>query len=353
MQSWEPIEAPAPVEWPVKRPGESLEQDGGSALSSAAATTTANPALSAISPHVPPVSGQLDLDYSPWLKSEEPAYIPVVNSSDVTSQSTSLTTPINDHFLTQTVQSSGQTDDLDSDLPVGVLWKNLDPEAAYPEMEMTLLENHRWVRTEAPDGGNHVRVYVDHRLTSRGNTQRSIPKLRTALKVMMAKVDRTPQAWNGYRLFNFQDGSKSSSAEDESLWYIFNTLQDPCPRVEEIKDHWSRRAMEQLLSEDDVADLGLKTKLYPYQRRSAATMVQREAQPARMLDPRLQACQSPTGREYYYDKEDAYITLDKVLYSEACGGKSTSPIVEVQILTLDKAFLQRPWVAVRPLSALL
>jgi hypothetical protein len=219
------------------------------------------------------------------------------------------------------VQSNGNFDNVDLFLPVGVLWKNLDPEVSFPEVEVTLLENHRWIRTQATDGSNHVQVYVDHRMTSRGNTQRSITKLRNALKAVMAKLDRSQQAWYGYRLENGPDRSKSNGAEDESLWYIFNTLQDPCPQVENMNDHWSQRAMEQLLSEDHLTDLGLKTKLYPYQRRSAATMVQREAQPARMLDPRLQAYQSLNGREYYYDKEDAYITLEKVLYSEACGGK--------------------------------
>lgn len=339
MHSWGPIETSSPVEWPVKTSGESFQLDGASSLSTAA---PADPVLSATSPHVPRAS--LDLKYSMSRESQELDNIPVIGS---------LTSSPNVHFSTQTVQSNGQTDQLDPYLPVGVLWKNLDPATEYPEMEMHLLESQSWVRTEAPDGGNHTRVFVAHRMTSRGNTQRSITKLRAALKAVMAKVDKSPQAWNDYQLFNFQNGSKSSSTEDESLWYIFNTLQDPCPRVEEMKDPWSRRAMEQLLSEDGCADLGLKTKLYPYQRRSAATMVQREAQPARMLDPRLQACQSPTGREYYYDKEDGYITLDKVLYSEACGGKLESPIVQVLVLILEKASLQRQWAAERPLSVLL
>jgi hypothetical protein len=137
----------------------------------------------------------------------------------------------------------------------------------------------------------------------------------------MSKIDRSRHAWYGYRVKNSFNGNKSNSSEDDSLWYIFNTLQDPCPQVENIHDHWARHAMEQLLSGDHFADLGLKTKLYPYQQRSAATMVQREAQPARMLDPRLQAYRTLTEREYYYDKEDAYITLDAGYYSEACGGK--------------------------------
>ena len=314
MHSWGPIETSPPVELPVTSSGESVQLDEASALSTAA---PADPVLSAISPHVPRVS--LGLKYPSSHESQELDYFPVIDS---------LTSSSNVPPYTQTVQSNGKTDQLDPYLPVGVLWRNLDPAAEYPEMEMNLLESQRWVRTEAPDGVNHIRVYIAHRMTSRGNTQRSVAKLRAALKVVMAKLDRSPQAWNGHRLFNFQDGSKSSSTVDESLWYIFNTLQDPCPRVEEMQNPWSRRAMEQLLSEDDCADLGLKTKLYPYQRRSAATMVQREAQPARMLDPRLQAYQSPTGREYYYDKEDGYITLDKVLYSEACGGEFEPPTVQ-------------------------
>lgn len=253
-------------------------------------------------------------------------------------------------------QTSGwdeQSDGLDTYLPVGVLWKNQDPKVPYPEAEISLLEEHRWARSQVHNGGNLVRVYIDHRMTSRGNTQRSITKLRAALKTVMAKIDNSPHAWHGFHVDNPLDGSKPESVEDESLWYIFNTLKNPCPQVEKMSDFWSRQAMEELLSEDTVADLHLKTNLYPYQRRSAATMIQREVQPARMLDPRLLACKSPTGREYYYDKEDAYITLDKVLYSEACGGKSLPELWLAHILNGTKqVFSQRPWAVVRHLSVL-
>lgn len=67
---------------------------------------------------------------------------------------------------------------------------------------------------------------------------------------------------------------------------------------------------------------GLKTPLYPYQRRSAATMIQREVQPAQMLDPRLQVYRGPTGQEYYYDRLEGSLVREKRLYSEACGGMS-------------------------------
>ncbi|THC88792.1 hypothetical protein EYZ11_011759 [Aspergillus tanneri] len=160
--------------------------------------------------------------------------------------------------------------------------------------------------------------------------------LRRALKVIVSRVDRSPQAWSGWLPsdWNANKGT-TDDAKDESLWYIFNTLQDPEPQVKNMRDPYTRKAMQELLSVVDSIDndenteigqqdctgiLGLKTPLYPYQRRSAAMMVQREAQPAKMLDPRLQICTSPTGQEYYYDKEEGTIFHEKKLYSEACGG---------------------------------
>ena len=50
-------------------------------------------------------------------------------------------------------------------------------------------------------------------------------------------------------------------------------------------------------------------------------MIRREVQPRQMLDPRLQVCRTPTGQEYYYDKEEGNIFREKKLYSEACGGE--------------------------------
>lgn len=143
----------------------------------------------------------------------------------------------------------------------------------------------------------------------------------------MAKVDRSPEAWDGvWRDDEVNtESSCDSAADDDSLWYIFNTLPDPRPRVETMRDPYARKAMEALLTEGDhwmeQPVVGLKTPLYPYQRRSAATMIQREAQPAQMLDPRLQPCHTPDGQDYYYDKEEGSIVREKRLYSEPCGGE--------------------------------
>lgn len=216
--------------------------------------------------------------------------------------------------------SSGRELDIDSD--------------DFPEPEVANLEMRNWIRTSSyvytgqPEWC-HVRVYVLPDDVCRMLIQRSSPPLRRALKVVMARIDQSIDAWEGRRLANGVDSKTvvSDGSEDESLWYIFNTLQDPDPNVENMKDPYARRAMEDLLS-TPINDseqgysgvVGLKSTLYPYQRRSAATMVQREAQPAQVLDPRLQRFIGPSGREYYYDKEEGSLVSEKRLYSEACGG---------------------------------
>lgn len=226
-------------------------------------------------------------------------------------------------------------ENLDNYIPVGVL-RRKDTSAAggsgFPEAELASLEKHNWIRTtthacDSETSRHYVRIYVLPDDAGRKFIPRSSTGLRRALKIILSKADRSPEAWEG----NFsEDETKSpEGAEDESLWYIFNTLQDPNPNVGSVRDQYSRRAMEDLLSTTTAADdqpyghsyvAGLKTALHPYQRRSAATMVQREAQPAQTLDPRLQAYKSPTGGEYYYDKEEGSIVRERRLYSEACGG---------------------------------
>lgn len=211
-------------------------------------------------------------------------------------------------------QPNEENEDLSAFLPLGVL--NQRTAAEKHSAELSMLEGHRWIRTRVKN--DNLRIYVDPKLTRRNNVQKSIKKLRAALKALISTIDSSTESWEGQRKAIAPDSSKED--EDESLWYIFNTLQDPDPQPDAVKDKWSQQAMFDLLSDDDFSDLGLKTRLHPYQRRSAAAIVQREVQPAQVLDPRLQTYRTPTGQEYYYDREDVCISLEKVLYSEACGG---------------------------------
>ncbi|KAL3464087.1 hypothetical protein BJX64DRAFT_276047 [Aspergillus heterothallicus] len=225
-------------------------------------------------------------------------------------------------------------ENLDLFVAVGVLEKS----TAYPEMDIARLKKENWIRTTTHQDKEHphlsyVRIYVLPFDIGQTFMDRHINSTRKALRAVMSLVDPSPGAWNG----GIRSGDRIKAitlerAEEESLWYIFNTLENPAPTVETIRDAHAKHAMCDLLSiptanelQDDNGQaytgiLGLKTALYPYQRRSAATMIQREVQPHQMLDPRLQACTSPTGQEYYYDRETGRLVREKVLYSEASGG---------------------------------
>lgn len=242
----------------------------------------------------------------------------------------------------------------DAYIPVGILRKRTGQSTNtlaadhrddnYPEAEIRSLEESQWIWTSVyeyhrfPDW-SFVRVYVLPDDRGRIEIPRSSTALRRALKVVMSRIDPRPHAWSGYLPENWDQNQNlnrmaSGNPQDESLWYIFNTLTNPEPQVEEMRNPYARKAMQALLSPPVPSDsgedgepvpavpavMGLKTHLHAYQRRSAATMVQREAQPAQMLDPRLQLYTTPTRQEYYYDKEEGSIVRERRMYSEACGG---------------------------------
>lgn len=284
---------------------------------------------------------------------------PLPGSSTDTVDSSTPATSLSEHGPTPECSAESPQpindgiDSLDNYIPVGILRRiardkpHTTPVPVpenFPYLEAVTLEGHRWIRTttHAYQGYPHLcysRVYVLPDDVGRKAISRSSSSLRRALKVVMAKVDSSVGAWMGELYPGEKSDKKSSaSAEDESMWYIFNTLRDPEPRVEKMKDLYARKAMEELLSGSvggeaetgqELGVLGLKTPLYSYQRRSAAAMIQREVQPAQMLDPRLQAFCGPTGQVYYYDKEEGSIVREKRMYSEACGGRLLLLVDEV------------------------
>ncbi|KAJ5202752.1 hypothetical protein N7449_004831 [Penicillium cf. viridicatum] len=212
---------------------------------------------------------------------------------------------------------------MDGYIPAGVLGK-FSSKPRYPDSEVALLEKHEWIQTRSLGGSNSVQVFVipnaqqkkPIKKKKRGETENI---LLTHLKLVMSMIDNSSEAWNG--LVDAHSGllanTQPDSEEEESLYYIFNTLQEPTLDLDRLTDLHSRDAMEALLG-DSVR--GLKTQLHPFQRESAVVMVQREAEPALALDPRFQPWRGPTGLEFYYNKESGSILRDKILYPEACGG---------------------------------
>ncbi|KAL2862862.1 DEAD/DEAH box helicase [Aspergillus lucknowensis] len=235
-------------------------------------------------------------------------------------------------------------ENLDALIPVGVLEKPNPRSTAissatdFPQAEIGNLEKHGWIQTTTHQDDrdpqlSYVRVYVLPDDLGRRVVPRTSTTLRRALRTVMSTVDPSPKAWvGGTRSGERIPAVSLTNVEDESLWYIFNTLENPTPLVETVRDPYAKQAMLNILSitspeQGGAAEgqtytgiQGLKTPLYPYQRRSAATMIQREVQPHQILDPRLQACTGPTGQEYYYDREKGSIVRGKKTYSEASGG---------------------------------
>ncbi|KAI9367252.1 P-loop containing nucleoside triphosphate hydrolase protein [Aspergillus egyptiacus] len=280
----------------------------------------------------------------------EPSSSPNTPGNGTSSTSTlALSATIKSPSGTARTEMALLLENLDSFIAVGVLEKPDTEDTStgsttsglafdFPAAEIAVLEKHHWIRTTTHQNRlrpalSYVRVYVLPDDVGRKSIPRSSTALRRALKIVMSKVDPSPQAWSGEGSTNERIAAVTlASDEDESLWYIFNTLQNPEPSVEKMRNPYAREAMLDVLEAtppegSEVAEYqaftgipGLKTPLYPYQRRSAATMIQREVQPHRMLDPRLQSCTSPTGQKYFYDREKGSIVREKNMYSEACGG---------------------------------
>ncbi|KAK2731949.1 hypothetical protein FQN57_003068 [Myotisia sp. PD_48] len=223
--------------------------------------------------------------------------------------------------------------DISNFIPVGVLWLTGSPGTSmsyeYPRAEVLSLEHADWIRTSHKVGETAqtppaIRIYVIPDDRSRISVSRSSSVLRRALKVVMSCIDTSPQGWGGYFEASHQ-GDTKKILENESLFYIFNTLNSPNPNIDEVTDPWARATMTELLNSSDElcrnpTSTGLKTPLYSYQRRSAAFMLQKESEPTRSLDPRLQRFCGPTGCSYYYDSEEGAIFSERKLYSDPRGG---------------------------------
>ncbi|KAK3336275.1 P-loop containing nucleoside triphosphate hydrolase protein [Cercophora scortea] len=173
-----------------------------------------------------------------------------------------------------------------------------------------------------------VRVHVlpddrYNRLVPR--TDRALLKARLAL---MKELDRSRSTWQGATEIPTCTTSlgistphfaadEGSDGKEQSLLQLFNSIDSPDPRLGDVEDINCRDAMFSLL-ESRIP--GLKTTLYPYQRRSAALMLQREAQTRQVIDPRLVKVQDQRGASYYYDAVAGTCLREPRYYDLPCGG---------------------------------
>ncbi|KAH8893842.1 helicase-like protein [Thozetella sp. PMI_491] len=208
-------------------------------------------------------------------------------------------------------------DDTADRLPAALQQRLLASDALSPFAELL---RRRWIGMSFAVGLNDasrgiVRVYllpedVDHRLVPRGD-----PQMRKARLQLLSRLDFSPNVWRG------EAGTPSQSpvADEavESLLQIFNTIPSPDPRPDVVNDPDARESLYMLL---DGSIPGVTTELYPYQRRAAAAMLQREAQPEPVLDPRLMPSTDHAGGAWFYDAVNGAGFREPRRYDGARGG---------------------------------
>ncbi|OJD35939.1 snf2 family helicase [Diplodia corticola] len=195
-------------------------------------------------------------------------------------------------------------------------WEELDPSQTESLTSLspllrdavtTLLEA-RWIRvqwTPSACESSIMRLYVVPHDIARRSIDRNVKKARVALAHVVQELDVSADVWAGHVSEDLQlAGNKFdpwATAEDSSLFYLFNTLPSPAPDPEKVEDPYARTAMQDIL---DLSISGLRATLYPFQARSTALMLQRETSQELHLDPRLEIRKAPDGQEYYYCPRD-------------------------------------------------
>lgn len=170
-----------------------------------------------------------------------------------------------------------------------------------------------------------VRVYVLPDDVGRAAIDRDDPALRKSMHNLLANLDISHLTWHGLWtenlpfLHTWSPSSRNTNTSDDeaSLFHLFNTLPSPKPTPEVVADGYAREGMERLLASDIP---GLKTKLHSYQGRTAALMLQREAQPAIVIDPRLRHVIDQNGATWYYDENVGLCLQAPRTYEAAQGG---------------------------------
>ncbi|KAH7012215.1 SNF2 family N-terminal domain-containing protein [Microdochium trichocladiopsis] len=195
---------------------------------------------------------------------------------------------------------------------------------------ITTLLKHQWIQLEffvrqaAKGSFVRFRIYVlPFDVERHGVSDRHDEKLMKAVAMLLQRLNYSSEAWNDasnqQRLphpLSFTD-LPDPLPDDPCLLALFNSVPSPDPDPNSVSDLNARHAMLSIL-EGNLP--GIRTTLYPYQRRSAALMLRRELVPTKVLDPRLRCCQDQSGRPWYYDSATGLVLAKPRYYNGARGG---------------------------------
>lgn len=184
----------------------------------------------------------------------------------------------------------------------------------------------KWIQAEAKvdilaPSWAQVRIYVLPDDVGRSIIDRQSAALRAHLQCLLAKLDVSKMTWTGSwdptTPIKHVDPGTEGDLDNTTLFQLFNTLPSPEPNPDFVQDPYGQIAMDQILSGEVE---GLKTDLHFYQRRSAALMVQRETQPAQVLDPRLKVVNDAIGGQWYLDPAAGTCLREARKYDGTRGG---------------------------------
>jgi SNF2 family DNA or RNA helicase len=203
--------------------------------------------------------------------------------------------------------------------------------------ETARLLDAQWIRiflhqpqSQTVTASSIVRVYLLPEDWARRYIDRNVKSLRNALRQLLRQIDTSPSAWAGdYANAELQPFDPWISAKPQSLYYLFNKLPSPDPSPFKIKSRYTRKAVHELLESAAASEwdewgeqplAGLRTRLYPYQARSASLMIERESAPQLQLDPRLEVRLSPNGQKFYFGARDGSFMQEPRYYETPRGG---------------------------------
>lgn len=181
-----------------------------------------------------------------------------------------------------------------------------------------------WVRLEAKSGDDEygqIRVYILPDDIGNREIDRSDRTLRKCMQTLLPSLDISKKVWDG--LLSDDDSVQhvqqlsQNEASQMSLLQLFNTLPSPQPDISQLFDAYDTDAMTRIL-EGRVQ--GLRTEMLPYQKRSAAMMLQKESAPGQTVDPRLSRPLDQNGKPWYCDITTGSVVRDPRMYEEARGG---------------------------------
>lgn len=143
--------------------------------------------------------------------------------------------------------------------------------------------------------------------------------LRSLLSELVSRCNISLALWHAQSLDLTKKFDIWATGIDKSLFWMFNNLPSPDPSDEDINDRYSRISLNELL-DDEPHIPGLKAKLYGYQARSAALMIQKEASPQLHLDPRFEERIGPDGKSFYYNARETSFLREAPQYESIRGG---------------------------------